>query len=346
MSAFGGIKGTIRHALRKRGYHVYRISDEERSQLDAHERHSSARTVPADFGTDLSRLRELKTRYALVQLPVTSHSLWSAKGHSETKPDIGRGGVDLHNFRADSAYVFSYAGADPLAARLRYYLYADAIRRKDSMALLGKLHEDGAFGCVHFEYPGLGRVSRDLLDSVAVLNFLHKHLAVLERDDWRVLDIGAGYGRMAHRMLEANPRMKSYSCVDAVPESTFLCELYLRYRRVPDAARVVPLDQVQQTMSSTSYDLAINVHSFAECTFAAIEWWLNQLKSAGVRRLMIVQNDPERFLSTEADGTRRDYRPVLRKLGYELSVREPVLDDPAAQDVMQVKDHMFLFVLA
>ena len=345
MSTFGAIRRSIKRSLRKTGYNIYRISDEDRSVIEKFEGSPPSATVEAVFGSKLSILRDLKSRYARVRLPIAIHSIWSARGNSETKPDIGRGGLDLLTFRGHCAYVFSYAGSDPVSARLRYYIYADAARRKDSMRLLERLREDGAFGCISFEYPGLGRVSRDLLDSVVELNFLHKHFGILERDDLNVLDIGAGYGRMAHRMLEANPHIKSYTCVDAVPESTFLCEFYLEYRKLLDKARVVPMDQLEQQLSSRHYDLALNINSFAECTFSAIEWWLSQLKLMDVRKLMIVQNDPELFLSTEPDQTRRDYRPLLHKLGYELIAREHLFDDPAAEDVMQVRDNMFLFSL-
>ena len=345
MNAVGTIKEALKRAARQRGYNFYRVSREERSFIEDFERNVWNRNSPDVFGSKLSRLRDLKDRYIQVRLPIANHSIWAARGSAETTPDIGRGGVDLRTFRGPNAYVFSYAGSDPLAARLRYFIYADAARRKDPMQLLGRLREDGAFGCMTFDYPGIGRVSRDLLDSVLEINFLHKHLDVLGRDDLNVLDIGAGYGRMAHRMLEANPGIKSYTCVDAVPESTFLCEFYLEYRKLLGQARVIPLDKLEQQLGSTRYDLALNIHSFAECTFASIEWWLTQLKRMGIPKLMIVQNDPQLFRSTELDGTRRDYAPVLRNLGYEAIEKERVFEDPAAQELLGVQDNIFLFSL-
>jgi SAM-dependent methyltransferase len=209
------------------------------------------------------------------------------------------------------------------------------------MQLLQTLHEDGAFGCITFSYPGIGRVSRDLLESVIQINFLHKYVNVLARDDLRILDIGAGYGRMAHRMLEANSRIKSYTCVDAVPESTFLCEFYLKYRGLEKSVQVLPMDELEQRLSS--YDLALNIHSFSECTYAAIEWWLRKLRQMQVRYLMIVPNSPTRFLSTEVDGSRRDFAPLLEELGYELIAQEPLFDDQAVREYMRVSDNMFLF---
>jgi SAM-dependent methyltransferase len=181
---------------------------------------------------------------------------------------------------------------------------------------------------------------------VLEISFLHRHLRVLERNDLRVLDIGAGYGRMAHRMLTANPGLRSYTCVDAVPESTFLSEFYLRYRGFADKAQVVPLDEVEQHFAkSAGYDLALNIHSFSECTYAAVEWWLMQIARLGVRHLMIIPNDPEQFLATESDFSKRDFLPLIEKLGYRLVAKEPVFEDPAVQELLGVKDNMYLFEL-
>jgi SAM-dependent methyltransferase len=346
MSVRGAIKSSLKLAARRLGYRVHPMTDEDRAVIDGYDRASSTRGHGIDFTANLSTLRDLKARYAEVRLPITRHSIWTARGGSDTRPDIGRGGVDLELFRGHTAYVFSYAGSDPVSARLRYFIYADAVRRKDTAGLLRRLEEDGAFGCITFEYPNLGRVSRDLLDSVRELNFLQEHYGLLDRRDLEVLDIGSGYGRMAHRMLAATPAIKRYTCVDAIPESTFLCRLYLEHRGCLDRARVVPLDQLVEQLGASRFDLALNINSFAECTFAAIEWWLTQLKRLGVPKLLIVQNDPERFRSTEPDGSRRDYAPVLGQLGYTMTAHEPVFDDPAVEALLGTRDNLFLFTLS
>ncbi len=72
------------------------------------------------------------------------------------------------------------------------------------------------------------------------LCFLERELGLRERERFSVLDIGAGYGRLAHRMAAAHAeRLADYCCVDAVPESTFVSEYYLRHRGVAPPARVV-----------------------------------------------------------------------------------------------------------
>jgi putative sugar O-methyltransferase len=339
------IRRVIQHALRKIGYNIYRLSEEERRAYARYDDQLRKQDLTSIFGADLPRLQALRRRYDAVQLPVAIHSVWGARNTAEAQRDIGWGYVDLRSFRGHSAYVWDYAGSNLESTNLKYYLYTEAIRRKDAAGLLDKLSEDGAFGCVTFEYPGLPRVSRDLLDSVVEINFLDKHLQLLSRDDLSILDIGAGYGRMAHRVLEANPSISSYTCVDAVPESTFLCEFYTKYRGLQDRARVIPLDELETRLGEQTYQLALNIHSFSECTYAAIEWWLQRLQQMGVRNLLIVPNDPSEFMSTEVDRSHRDYTPLLDKAGYRLVAKEPVFDEPAVQALIGVRDHMYLFEL-
>lgn len=337
------VKSAVRQALRRAGYNLYRLTEEERQVLLDYERQLQTQSLTTVFGSDLPRLQELRRRYAAVELPVAIHSVWGARESPDTAREIGWGGVDLRSFRGHSAYVWDYAGSNFEATRLKYYLFADTVRRKDTLQLLTKLREDGAFGCISFDFPGIGRVSRDLLDSVAEINFLNKHLNILKREDLDILDVGAGYGRMAHRMLEAHPKVRSYTCVDAVPESTFLCEFYLKHRGLDARARVVPLDELEAKLPAVKYQLALNIHSFSECTYAAIEWWLRKLRELEVRHLMIVPNDPVQFLSMEPDRQRRDYAPLLKELGYALVAQEPVFEDPTVQGLIGVRDNMYLF---
>ncbi|WP_182481568.1 putative sugar O-methyltransferase [Nocardioides immobilis] len=335
------LKRGLQRALRHRGYALYRLTAEERAAI---ERRDDRESLDSVFGPSLDRLQELRRRYSEVDLPVAIHSVWGARKTRRGTTDIGWGGVDLRNFRGHSAYVWDYGSASFEATNLKFYLFTEAVRRKDRLGLLGTLTEDGAFGCSTYEYEGTGPVSRDLLDSVVEINFLDKHVGVVQRDDLRVLDIGAGYGRLAHRMLEAQPRIQSFTCVDAVPESTFLCEFYLAERGLEERVSVVPLDELTTTFESNpDYNLAINVHSFSECTYAAVEWWLQRLVDLEVRHLMIVPNNPAAFLSLEVDHRRRDYAPLLDQLGFKLVAQEPVFDDPQVQALIGVRDNMFLF---
>jgi FkbM family methyltransferase len=294
--------------------------------------------LPPDADTRLAddavRLRELRTAYAASDLPVTVPSVWNKK--------LLKAQLDLRYFRGENPYVWHYREW-PRAMRLKYYLLAQYVDRIDERGLLEELGEDGAFGCWTFEYAGLPRVSRDLLDSVNEISFLDRHLGILDRSELRVLDIGAGYGRTAYRMAQAARGLADYCCVDAVPESTFISEYYLRHRGVSPPARVVPLHELDAATVPGGFDLAVNIHSFSECRYEAVAWWLGWLGRLEVPNLLIVPNDRDQLLAMEPDRSRRDFGPLLQAAGYELAVDEPVIRDPAVQDLVRVDDHFLLF---
>jgi hypothetical protein len=152
-------------------------------------------------------------------------------------------------FRGDNPYVFqSRAGAGP-EQHLLTWLY---LKGRDHLGLLDRLRQDGDYGVCAFatgetDAGGQGRlVSRDLLDSVSELLFLDRTLGVASSRGAGVLDIGAGYGRLAHRAASAFPARPAWYCVDAVPESTFLCEYYLNRKGVDDRAGAVPLEELER----------------------------------------------------------------------------------------------------
>jgi hypothetical protein len=215
----------------------------------------------------------------------------------------------------------------------------------DGLQLFSRLEEDGAFGCFTYEFPGYPKCSRDLLDSVSELNFLEQHLSPSARARLRIIDVGAGYGRLAYRAASALDNLRDYCCVDAVAESTFLCDYYVRFRDVVPPVRVVPLHEVQ-SMRAGGFDAAVNVHSFSECSLGAIEWWMSQLVRLRVPSLFIVPNEPSGFLSLEVDGSRLDYLPVIEESGYRMKVDEPRFRDASVSELLNVHDRYYLFELA
>ena len=281
-----------------------------------------------DLRADHPRLDELRRRYAEVGLPA---SRWS--------PERVAGFLDLLRFRGESLITWHYREEERVT-RLKYFLLLEQVLARDGLGLLQTLGEDGAFGCFTYEFEGRPTVSRDLLDSVAELNFLDRHIGLGEGK--RVLDVGAGYGRLAHRATTAFPGLADYCCVDAVPESTFVCEYYLRHRRCAPPARVLPLDEVG-SLEPGSIDLAVNVHSWPEAPLEAIGWWLRELERLRVPTLFLVPNDGARLLSLEPDGERRDFRPLIEAAGYRLVAREAALPDPAARDLLDMHDEFLLF---
>jgi SAM-dependent methyltransferase len=284
---------------------------------------------------DNPQLQNLRRRYAGLSVDAVAHSLWDR--------DYVSSEVRLDAFRAHSAYVWSHQELSR-PTQLKYFLYTQYAKSK-APHLLARLHEDGAFGAICYDFKLAGQVSRDRLDSAIELDFLDRHLKILTKPQLRVLDIGAGYGRLAHRTCEAGAQVADYVCVDAVPESTFLAEYYTGFRGLRDRVRVVPLDELVKNGAPSlgRFDLAINVHSFSECSYAAIRWWIARLQELAVPNLFIVPNTDTRFISTETDGTRKDFLPLLEQAGYRIAAHEPLFDDPDLLRLLNITDQLFLF---
>lgn len=271
--------------------------------------------------SDHPRLLELQRRYAACDPAVTTPLVWT-----DSKVSAG----DIASFRADNAWVWQRPNknSNVMAYALSYYY----LRSIDRLGLLDTLSEDNAFGAYSVEVDGRA-VSRDLLDSVAEIYFLERHTGIPKR----VLDIGAGYGRLAHRMTAATGT--EYFCTDAFAASTFVSEYYLRFRE--SSARVVPLDEIDAALSASPVDLAINIHSFSECRVEAIDWWARLLASHRVKHLYIVPNGSGPLRTND----KRDFLPVLERHGYRAIASEPKYLDPLVQQYGLEPSHNHLLEL-
>lgn len=290
----------------------------------------------AELRPDNPRLEELRDAYAVLDLPVLAPSRWERKAVESF--------LDLRYFRGETLVTWHYRELPRITA-LKYFVFAQYVRDRDTMGLMERLEEDGAFGCWTFSYPGYGTFSRDLLESANEIEFLERELRLSQADGLAVLDIGAGYGRLAHRLAAAYPRLSDYCCIDVIPELTFLSDYYLRYRGCSPPARVARLDQVDDDLAEATFDLAVNIHSFSECPYAAVEWWVAKLKDLAIPHLLVIPNEPDRLLTLEADGSRRDFMPLLTEAGYVLRSCEPVIDDPAIRELLRLEDRFHLFRL-
>ena len=325
------VKNTIKNLVHKSGYQITKLDVQDIQPLPAGLAPAPG-TIPAGarefLRGDNPRLVDLRQRYASLSHPVAAHSHWTASFVDQN--------VDLLNFRGDNAYLWQVRQSRR-DAEMRYFANTLYIERIDHRGLMSKMVEEGAFGCYAFQYQGRHGMSRDLLDSINEIYFLDRQIGLFDKPDLRVLDIGAGYGRLAHRMSEALPNLKSYVCVDAVPESTFLSEYYLKHRGLPESlARAVPLDQIGALESMPQFDVAVNIHSFTECNYEAIRWWLNMVSRLNIRWLLIAPNkgpgDAEHDLfSIESDRTRKDFTNLLEEAGYKQELRAPKFDDPHLQ---------------
>jgi len=321
----------VQRALAPFGYSIRKIT-QQRSYDDGV-------PLPEDAAAWLRRdnpaLVELHKRYTRTGLPVSVPSTWWSQRRL-------RHNVELGYFRGDNAYVYGYRKEDEQATRMRFLLLARYIAQHDPRGLLQRLEEDGAFGCWSYKFEALPRVSRDLLDSISEIYFLDRRFSLFDRSDTRILDIGAGYGRLAHRIVTAVPTVSHYYCTDAIADSTFLCDYYLKYRGVADRAHVVPLDEFVSTMKPGMVDLAVNIHSFSECTLDAITWWLRQLMRIKVPYLMLIPNEPDELLTREHDDRRVSFRPVLEQLGFEEAASELIYQDSVISEFIK-NDRILLF---
>lgn len=328
------LRGGLTKRLAQLGLRVQKLDEGGRRYLLSS--YDTSRALPPGAAetlrSDAAGLTDLRRQYEQLNLPATLHSQWNARQLQEN--------LALPWFRGDNVYVWQYRQLRS-EARLRQYLALLDVQSTDKMHLLERLEEDGLFGCWLFDYTSHKSISRDLLDSVNEINFLEENLHLSAHSSVRILDIGAGYGRLAHRMCSALKNVAAYDCVDAVPESTFLCDYYLNFRGLPDRARSVPLHQHDQLHNR--YDLAVNIHSFSECTRAAIRWWLEQVAKREIPWLLIVPNEPELLLTTERDGSKQDFLPDIEAAGYRLRVKRPVYAQDELRDLIGVKDHFFLF---
>jgi hypothetical protein len=277
------------------------------------------------------RLRELVARYAAADAAVTTATVWTEEYVSDD---------DLRHFRGDNAYVWQVRHV----SEVQYALVAYYLKTLDRHGLLDRLEEDGAFGAFTFDVDGR-TVSRDLLDSVSELLFLDRHLGLATRAGLRVLDVGAGYGRLACRAAAALDGLGHYYCTDAVATSTFLSEFYVGFRGLTGRVSVVPLDELDARIAPGSIDAAVNIHSFSECSLGAIDWWVRRLRALRVRHLMVAPNAAG-CAGAELRTTRgEDFLPVLSGGGYRLRVKEPKYADPVVQKNGLYPTHYWLFEL-
>jgi len=264
------------------------------------------------------RLMDLKRRYK--GHPAAAHSLW--------KDSYIQSDLDFSTFRGDNVYIWQTRQINANLV-MQYLLTAYHVKDVDRLNLFDQLREDGQFGAVNFSFNDPIVVSRDLLDSILEINFLERHLRISQMAAPVVLDIGAGYGRFAYRMVSALPNLKNVYCTDAVAESTFLCDYYLNFRGVGDRARAIPIDEIEALLGRNHIDIVTNMESFAECTVESIRWWLDLVQKNQASYFMIVV-EGNTLLSKEEDKSKTAFQPDLEARGFELIAKEPVFPRTAS----------------
>ena len=328
----GFLKRAIDGALARRGFERIasrRVYPWQRAPVELPS-HSGAPLPPGAqeaLRADHPRLAELTLRYRELASPMARDPVW-------TEALVAT--ADLRQFRGDNPYVWQLRGRNlnELGYAVSYYC-ARRIAEVERLGLLDRLEEDESFGVHTFVIDGR-KVSRDLLDSALELAFMERHLRISQGPLQRILDIGAGYGRLAHRAVTAFPGTVHWLCTDAIPTSTFLCEYYLGFRGVAghagSPARVVPLHELESAIRPGEIDIAVNIHSFSECAPAAIDAWLAFLAGKRVRHLMIVPNAIAPDGVTMLTNAGQEFTSLVHRHGYELVASEPKYPDPVVQE--------------
>ncbi len=305
---------------------VFRRVGLDGSFLRSSKRTSSSR-IDQDSQAYLSvgnpRLRELISKYSAHKSDALHHSHWTSQYVARE--------VELDSFRQDSAYMWQQRDLNlPINYLCTYY----QICQSEDLDLLMQCQEDEMFGVYSIVVDG-GFITRDKLDSVCELSFLRKALALKNNSAISILDIGSGYGRLAHRVTECFQSAKIY-CVDAVPESTFLCEFYLNYRNAQTSATVVPFPDILPFLENHTIDVAVAINSLSECSARACAWWFSIMAEHNVPYIFLVPNavydDGRTIMSTEIKGDRsQDISELLLINGYSRVLVAPKYKDPLMQ---------------
>ena len=179
---------------------------------------------------------------------------------------------------------------------------------------------------------------------VSELSFLDRVLGISRQPELRILDIGAGYGRLAYRAVSALDNISAYYCVDAIARSTFLCEYYLDKKGVANRAITISLDEQDRLPANGAITIAINIHSFSECSAAAVNYWIGRCAALGIPYLFLVPNDSgsggDALRFTVGNG---DYRGLIEAHGYRLCHSEPKYENSQIQRYSAVRAWYYLF---
>jgi putative sugar O-methyltransferase len=282
------------------------------------------------------RLVYLQAKYSRVSAAAMNHSQWRREYIMRE--------IDLEHFRADSAYMWQRRDFNfPINYLCTYYY----IKQSAYGRLLELCTEDKLFGIQAIEL-GDQVITRDRLDSVCELSFLQMALELKQKSRLRILDIGSGYGRFAHRAVQCFPSMRVL-CADAIPESSFLCEFYLRFRGVDRSAKIVELHELTATtISENRVDLAVAINSLSECSASAISWWLELLAESKVRYLFFIPHSGYEGgkLSFSAEincADPADIMQLIHRHGYKVIVSMPKYDNPLLQDCGVSPSYHYLF---
>jgi len=239
------------------------------------------------------RVRELKEIYSASEADLF-HPIWTDE-HSK--------GVYHSNFRADNVFVWQKRRYKKSSLSAAAQIACDL----DENKLLDRLVEDSSYKVETFKFDRYV-FSRDLIDSCLELNYLYRFFP---RGVGTTLDLGAGYGRFAKRAIESD-FSREVICIDSVPISTAVSEIYLKDLINSKKVHVLGLNNFR-ALNSHKIDLVVNIHSFSEMSLNSVDFWISLLNQLGVTWVFIVPNGPNLTLN---DGS--SFEGILRKNNYRI----------------------------
>lgn len=223
---------------------------------------------------------------------------------------------DFKNFKGENVFVTQLTGLKNI--KLAYQNTINFAVDNDFMNLMNFFDEDNKFG-VESIILNDEIFSRDRIDSVIEINYFSKLLGLTRNSALRIFDIGAGYGRLSYRLLQAFPNSYVF-CGDVVPQATFLCDYYLKYKGFNETH--FNCGSYHEALDQNEFDIAINIHSFSEAPYESIRKWLDIINIKKTKHIFIVPSGND-LVSMEHDGYKKDYMNYIFDLGYELVDKSP-----------------------
>ena len=269
----------------------------------------SAQSYAAAVAPTLARLA------AAPRHPAEALSFWTHWLDPSDGPEL-RGEVLLSQA---GAHRPAHWGAARLLERQR--LTRDAARAEDALGLLPLFADDGAFGALRFRLEDGDVVSRDQINSAVELNWLAARLGLTRGSTPLLVDIGAGYGRLAHRFLQAFPAARALA-LDAVPGTTAMAELYLTARGCAGRVETAGPSRLLAPLPPGAPRIATNINSWSEAPLASIRAWLELLAGADIDWLLLATHDAT-AVTLECDGPGQPMLPAILEAGWILDDDRP-----------------------
>ena len=181
---------------------------------------------------------------------------------------------DLDNFKSDEIN-YKLALWNPRTNGVRYLkalIYnLTAALGDEERKRLSRIANRCVGNPIDIRYEGES-VCLDYLQAVMELSFV---MDLLPLDGGRILEIGAGYGRTCHTFL-SNLDLAAYTIID-LPNCLNLARRYLQSVLTAEAfqrVRFVSIDELPAAIDG-SFDLCINIDSFAEMEAATVRYYLD-----------------------------------------------------------------------